>query len=308
MIVTGLNSNRYLVGNPIPVTMSLEASALFTTSSYIEMTITKIATHAGDETYTLPVIRLHPSPSGLTIDLAPYIKGLMPKPYIPYSSYTNPVPNYQRFNIALSETQTNTSNTFLSKTFVRGFKRDDEPYAITLSVNEELNPADKIPIWGAYPSARFWIDASSEIQSTTVVESQYIKQMKVPVACNPFYVRFMNSLGGYSFWMFNAWDWQTKSKEEGVIERPTFLDNESLGFTEENIVTVDSRVKREFYPLIRDLLVSPVIQVYQQFSTTRTWKKIELKGNSITENNYEDLIEVSLSFNLHLNNNPSVLW
>lgn len=308
MIVTGLNSNRYLVGNPIPVTMSLEAGALFTTSSYIEMTITKIATHPGDETYTLPIIRLHPSPSGLTIDLAPYIKGLMPKPYIPYSSYTNPIPNYQRFNIAMSETQTNTSNTFLSKTFVRGFKRDDEPYAITLAVNEELNPADKIPVWGAYPSARFWIDASSEIQSTTVVESQYIKQMKVPVACNPFYLRFMNSLGGYSFWMFNAWDWQTKSKEEGVIERPTFLDNESLGFTEENIVTVDSRVKREFYPLIRDLLVSPVIQVYQQFSTTRTWKKIELKGNSITENNYEDLIEVSLSFNLHLNNKPSVLW
>ena len=37
-------------------------------------------------------------------------------------------------------------------------------------------------------------------------------------------------------------------------------------------------------------------------------KKIELKGDSIIENNYEDLIEVSLTFDLYLGNNPSVLW
>lgn len=308
MIVSGLNSNRYLVGNPIPVTISLESDALFEISSYIDMTITKIATHEGDVTYTLPVIRLHPSANGLTIDLSPYIKGLMPSPYIPYSSYINPIPNYQRFNIGFSETQTNTSNSFLSKTFIRGFKREDNPYATNLAVNDQLNPCDKIPVWGPYPSARFWINASSEIESTVVVEDVYVKQMKIPTACNPFYVRFLNSLGGYSFWMFNSWDWNTKSKEEGVIERTTFLDNYSLGFTETNTVNVDTRVKREFYPLIKDLLVSPVIQVYQQFSTTRTWVKIELKGDSIIENNYEDLIEVSLTFDLYLGNKPSVLW
>lgn len=306
MIVTGLNSNRYLIGNPIPVNMKLEDDALFDITSYIEMTITKVATHTGDTTYTLPVIRLHPSPSGLTIDLAPYLKGLMPSPYIPTTSYTNPVPNYQRFSITLSETQTETSNTFLSKTFIRGFKRTKSNSGLTLSINENLYPTDKIPVWGAYPTARFWIDESSQIQSTTVVTDSYIKQMKVPTSCNPFYVRFLNSLGGYSFWMFNAWDWETKSDDVGVIENTTTMNNKSLGFNEENMVTVDSRVKREFYPLIRDLLVSPVIQVYDQFDMD--WLKIELNGKSITENNYDDMLEVNLTFDLMLNNKPSVIW
>lgn len=306
MIVTGLNSNRFLIGNPIPITLSLEGGALFNVASYIEMTITKTATHIGDVTYTLPVIRLHPSPSGLTIDLSPYIKGLMPKPYIPTTSYINPIPNYQRFNITFNENQTGTSNVFLSKTFIRGFKRYKSNSAITLNIGEELNPADKIPQWGGYPIARFWIDADSQIQSTTVVDDPYIKRMKVPTACNPFYVRFLNSKGGYSFWMFNSWDWKTKSKELDVIENTVNINNQSLGFTEENTVTVDTRVKREFYPLIRDLLVSPVVQVYDQFQMD--WLQIHLKGDDIQENNYEDMIEVTLTFDLMLNVNPSVIW
>lgn len=306
MIVTGLNSNRFLIGNPIPITLSLEGGALFNVASYIEMTITKTATHVGDVTYTLPVIRLHPSPSGLTIDLSPYIKGLMPKPYIPTTSYTNPVPNYQRFNITFNETQTGTSNVFLSKTFIRGFKRYKSNSAITLNIGEELNPVDKIPQWGSYPIARFWIDTESQIQSTSVVDAQYVRQMKVPTACNPFYVRFLNSKGGYSFWMFNSWEWNGKSKDLGVIEKTINIDNNSLGFIEENMVNADTRVKREFYPLMRDLLVSPVIQVHNQFEMD--WLKIEIKPETFKENNYEDMTEVTLTFDLMLNINPGVIW
>lgn len=306
MIVTGLNSNRYLIGNPIPINITLEGGELFAISSYIEMTITKVATHSGDVTYTLPVIRLYPSPSGLVIDLSPYLKGLMPTPYIPSTSYINPIPNYQRFTITFSETQTNTSNVFLSKTFIRGFKRSKSNGGFALSVSDNLRPTSMIPIWGSYPSARFWIDELSNIQSSIVVEDVYIKQMKVPTSCNPFYVRFLNSYGGYSFWMFNSWAWQTKSKELGVIETTLNVNNNSLGFSEENTVQVDTRVKREFYPIIRDLLVSPVIQVFNQFDND--WLKIELKGDNITENNYEDLIEVTLNFDLMLKSNPSVIW
>lgn len=305
MIVSGLNSNRFLAGNPIPVTLSL-SGASFEQGKFITMNITKLTTHGGEAPVTLPPIKLYPSPEGITIDLAPYIKGLLPNPYIPGNSYQNPVPNYQNFNITFSENQTDSSNAFLNKTFIRGYRREESDSAFTLSVNEQLNPADKIPVWTGYPSARFWIDASSTIQSTEVVEPEYSKQMRLPTNCDPFYVRFLNSLGGYSFWMFNSWEWKTQTKDVGVIERTAYLGNRSLGFKEDNTVTVDTRVKREFFVLIRDLISSPVVQVYDKFGMT--WKKIELKGNSITENNYEDMIEVTATFDLMLNNKPEVLW
>lgn len=304
MIVTGLNTNRFLAGNPIPVNLSL-SSGTFESGNYITMNITRLSTH-GEDAIVLPPTKLYPAPSGLEIDLAPYIKGLLPYPYVPGSSYQDPIPNYQNFNITFSENQTDTSNAFLNKTFIRGFKREQSLTAMTLSINTELYPTDKIPVWQGYPAVRTWLDASSTIRSTEVIESQYSKQMKAPTNCDPFYVRFLNSLGGYSYWMFNAWDWSTKTKDVGVIERNASQDNRSLGFSEQNTVTVDSRVKREFFPLIRDMIASPVIQVYDKFGMP--WKKIELKGQAITESNYEDMIEVTATFDLMIGNKPEVTW
>lgn len=305
MIVTGLNGNRFLTGNPIPVTFA-PSSQDFLSGSKIVLNITKLVTHSGDVAYTYPPVTLYPAAKGITIDLAPYIKGLMPDPYIPTSSYQNPVPNYQRFTIAVEETQGNTSQAFTNKTFIRGFKRTKNNSAITLPVGTTLNNADRIPVWGSYPTARFFIDSNNTIQSTTIVDSQYTKQMRVPTACNPFYVRFYNSLGGYSFWMFNAWEWNTDNDPVGVIKKTTSINNRSLGFTEQNTVTVDTRVKREFYGLMRDLVVSPVVQVYNQFDME--WLKIELQSASFSTSNYEDLQEPSFTFDLMLNTNPQTVW
>src|SRR5699024_1758256 len=144
----------------------------------ITLTITKLATHSGDVAYTYPPFTLYPSPKGITIDLAPYIKGLMPIPYVPDSSYQNPIPNYQRFTITVEETQGNTSQVFSNKTFIRGFERTKSNQGITLPIGTTLNNADRIPIWDSYPTARFFIDSNNTIQHQLVVDSQYTKRMR----------------------------------------------------------------------------------------------------------------------------------
>src|SRR5690606_1803167 len=133
MIVTGLNSNRFLAGNPIPVTLSLSGTS-FEQGHYITMNVTKLTTHSGELPVTLPPRKLYPKLEWISIALTPYIKGLLPSPYVPYNIYQNPVPNYQNFNITLSEHQTDSSNAFLNKTFIRGFKRVDSDTGFTLSV------------------------------------------------------------------------------------------------------------------------------------------------------------------------------
>lgn len=306
MVVTGLNSNRFLAGNPVPVTIT-QSSGTFATAAIITMTITKLATHPSDMQYTLPPVKLYPPSDGITFDLAPYIKGLLPEPYVPTTNYQNPVPNFQRFNITFNESQSDTSAAYLNKAFVRGFKRTKSNQAITLSSGEVLSPSPRIPVWPTFPSAYFTIDATGNIIPSTVVPTDVVKQMNPPASCDPFYVRFLNSLGGYSFWMFNAWEWEANSNSVGVIERTTSVNNKSLGFREESQVTLDTRVKREFFPLLRDLIVSPVVQVYNQFETNG-WLKIELQDGSFSENNYEDLVEFTCKADLMLNVNPQVVW
>jgi len=105
--------------------------------------------------------------------------------------------------------------------------------------------------------------------------------------------------------MFNSWEDNTESDEYGVIKR-TGINNKSLGFDQEDKVIVDTRVKREYYPLIRALIVSPAIQVYNQFDMD--WLKIELKGTTFETNNYDDLQEFTCEFDLMLNVNPGVIW
>lgn len=304
MIVSGLNSNRFLTGNPIPITITAD-SGEFAIGTKITMSITRQATHPGQSLYAYPPITLFPTSGGVEVDLRPYIVGMMPEPYIPTNSYQDPVPNYQVFNFSFSENQTDTSAIFSNKTFIRAFKRTKSNGALTFSINEELREGDRIPVWQGYPTARFWINGASQIRATTVVTSEHSKQMRLPTACNPFYVRFLNSKGGYSFWMFNSWEDNTQSKELGVIER-TGINNKSLGFSQEDTVVVDTRVKREFYPLIGALIVSPVIQVYNQFDMD--WLKIELKGTTFEINNYDDLQEPSFEFDLMLNVFPAVIW
>ena len=232
MIVSGLNTNRFLTGNPIPITITAD-SGEFAIGTKITMTIARQPTHPGQSLLSYPPITLYPVEGGVSVDLRPYIIGMMPEPYIPTNSYQDPVPNYQVFNISFSENRTDTSAIFSNKTFIRAFKRTKSNNALTFGINEELKEGEKIPVWQGYPTARFWIDSSSRIRATPVVTSEHSKQMRLPTACNPFYVRFLNSKGGYSFWMFNAWENATKSDDLGVIKQ-TGINNKSLGFDEEN--------------------------------------------------------------------------
>lgn len=288
MNLTGLNSNRYLAHNRIPITITGD----YNRDSEIVMSITR-----NSDSYNLPEIRLFPSPSGLVLDLSPYIKGLLPIPYVPGNSYSDPIPNTESFNITFSDSQD--SEVFLNKTFIRGGRRTSSMDAQTVSTNTRLAPVDILPYWDGYPNGDFKIDSSSRIRYNLLVDN--FKQMRNPKSCDPFYIRFLNSLGGYSFWMFNSYESDSDSNGLGTI---TGLKNRSLGFTNTTSINADTRVKREFYPLMLDLMVSPVVERYKDGE----WNQIFIKPGTFNSNNYEDLAEVTCEFETNLNYNPGVIW
>lgn len=301
MNVTGLSSNRFLVGNPIPVTFT----ETFPSTAVIRLTITREVTFTGQASETLPPIDLYPFGTSLTIDLAPYIKGLLPYPELP----SDPVKTYQLISISVgyfpAGTQTESYN-FPSKTFVRGWNEQKRTTAYTLPINEILRDSDLIPVWSGYPTEMYYMDVDSTIRSTPVVPPLEAKQMKLPSSCDPFYVRYLNSKGGYGFWMFDVWRWNSESESKGVIDRRPSPENSSLGFDREDTVTAEGRVRREFIQMYRALLYSPHVHVYNKFG--QTWTHIEVQEGSYEENSFEDLYEVSIEFKLSLNISPALVW
>ncbi len=307
MIITGLNSNRFLTGNGIPVQIAPDGGQTFATGTLVTMTISRLATHPGQEVYTLPPSKLYPGPNGVVIDLAIILRGLMPYPYVPTASYEDPVPNYQNFTFTFEEDQTNTSQVFSNKTFVRGYRRTWTPTAQTLGATELLSPVATIPFWDGFPIAAFQMEANT-IKPLLVLPEGLGRRMRPPNACDPLYVRFMNSLGGYSFWMFNSWDWGLGSSPSGVVE--TTGPDRSLGFTQESTITAHGRVKSEHYPLMRDLISSPVIQIYStgEVPFDQPWTKVEGKSNTFDVGNYDGMREVSFQFALDQKIHTQTTW
>lgn len=307
MIVSGLNNNRFLTGNGIPVQITPDGGQTFATGTLVTMTISRLATHPGQEIYTLPPSKIYPGPNGVTLELSEIIRGLMPYPYVPTAAYQDPVPNYQNFTFTFEEDQTNTSEVFSNKTFVRGYRRTWTPTAQTLGATELLSPVGTIPFWDGFPIAVFQMDANT-ISPILVLPEGLGKRMRPPTACEPLYVRFMNSLGGYSFWMFNSWEWGLSSSPSGTI--PATGETKSLGFDQENTITAHGRIKSEHYPLIRDLIASPVIQIYStgEVPFSQPWTKVEAKQNSFNTSNYGDMQEVSFQFELDQKIHAQTTW
>ena len=304
MVVTGLNSNRFLAGNSIPVSVA-PSSGSFSQGTTVTMSVIKLVTHPGDVQYILPPVTFYVSPTGIDFDIRPYIKGLLPDPYVPGTSIMDPTPNYQNFTITFQESASDSSQTFTGKTFVRGFRWERTGSSQTLGSSEVLSPTDRIPVWTGWPSSYSYME-SNQIRTSPIVPSDLVRQMKEPTACDPLYLRFLNSLGGYSYWMFLSWERRTESDQVGTIVQPTFPGDKNLGYGTNVTITADTRAKREFFPILKALLVSPVVQAYDV--NANRWDKIEPSNGAFTENNYEDLVEASFTFDSALNVDPRVIW
>lgn len=313
LVVTGLSSNRFLVGNPIPVTFSLDTGN-FPANSLIKLTITRNVSHSGDVVQALPAMNLYlPQTGSLTIDLAPYMKGLLPYAYVPGTSYADPIPNYQSISIAVAYyanangTQTEAVS-YLNKTFVRGWEEGKRNAAYTVGSGDILRDADLIPVWNGYPASMFFMEVDNTIRSTPAIPSTESKLMKVPSSCDPFYVRYLNSKGGYGFLLFDVWNWTTTSEDLGMINNSPHPFIKDLGFDRDDTVTAQMRIRREFFPMFRALILSPVVQVYNKFGNVGEWTQIKVVDSSFEESSFEDMVEVSAEFDLHLNINPAQVW
>lgn len=302
MKILGLGSDLYYINNQIWIDLiEIQQSA-----KWINISLSNI----NDPSQTVVAIkplRLYNFGSTVEYDLSDVIKGNFTEPHYP-ANILNDEPigtNYVRFQITFTEILINNTagaSITIIKTFLRGgFAAQTSN--INSGIMSILQYNGKIPRWGFYPVRKFWINADKKIVSTNIIPDSETIDMPV-IGCLPLYLRFLNEFGGYSYWMFETESKIQKTKTYDIIESRT--GSYHLGVEVDYGLEGESRIRREFFPLIKGLMKSPEIYAYNQYF--KEWANVSIADHTFTENNFEDLQKVSIRLNVKTTEKPAVIW
>lgn len=305
MIIKGLESNGFFINNPIYI----EVSELVNTK-YIEVTLS----YNGVNSVTY---KLYSDLQGkVLVNVANMVRVMLPIPVANTDYVNNTTENtVHELTITIKEYKTDNTNTEQSftKKFIRGGKIGNLINK-TSSTEIVLTNSNKLPVWrnrpvalynmtndlvvGKYPiivNTNFYDDGFNidiEVQTTRYVDGVYLK--------------FLNSLGGYSYWNFERTSTKLKTDNIGYYVTPSIAGElvNDMGQEVQEESTVESVVKVEYIGIIKDLITSS--EVYQ-FTGDNNWERIILDGNSITINPVKKVYDVSISYKRHNTFTPTTL-
>lgn len=302
MTITGLEGNGYLINNPIIVSVS--------GSDVLRLEL-NILNQQNGKSVTLPNLYPNPSNQLITFNLDDVIKGLFTEPFH-NEEYISTTPitlinNSNKFTITFNlvilggsvETQT------VNKTFIRGGKYNDLRNQ-KIPSNSFLTPTPITPIFTGYPFSFYYLNSDYKVEKLNQTVGLYPQSPFEYVrekGCNGKYIVFLNHLGGYSYWLFDNFEDEASSSNLGIINNG--FDNKDLGNIYDNSFKVFGKIPERFYPLMRDLILSPDIWIWQK--ETQSWKRIYSDGNKWVANGAKTAYKVDYKFSDFNNYNPALL-
>lgn len=311
MRILGLEANGYLIDNPIYLTFAPANADV----SHMELSISNLYT--GKE---IRNVRLYPREDGKCyVDIAPIVKGLFPAPKH-NTDYTTNVPidinelaNQITIDVTAYMYESANEHDKQTRTFVRGgvYAINDLSTNLSMTNNRLLSPVQVLPEWNGFPFA-YYVYSGGKVKK--VNKNASIVGMDVTIknerirTCNGSYIKFLNAIGGYSYYLF---DTSTESKSNSHLG-VTFNANRltDLGHEVEFDLTVSGKVKSEYMPIISDLAHSKEIYLYlsDQPDPDKRWKRIISKENKIETKSEAKGYTVSVKFEQVKLYNPSLIW
>lgn len=118
---------------------------------------------------------------------------------------------------------------------------------------------------------------------------------------HPFYIRWINVLGGRDHWMFTKRNEQKKSEITESF-KPYIQDQEQAGTFEETIagnggkaiVAGSGHITREDYEVLSDIVYSPKIEWYNE--TFQKWVQVKLDNPTIEKDYNAERADIELTF------------
>lgn len=285
--INGLVNDFFLSNNPIFVNIEeTNAFDFFTVKvgSYPASTITPINKKA-------------------ILDISSYVKSLLPlgnnmvRLSIVVSSYRKVGGNDQLL-----------SSTTLNKYFIRGGKRGSQTNTTGKPLSA-LIVTDKIPYWNGYLATYSFLNTTNNQASIEmiVVNPDFMRNtdLRKVKGCNSTYVMFLNSLGGYSYWMFEGVTDQQKNTNEGLINNTQMID---LGNSYDQELELYSKVPKSYIALIQDLIISPEIYIYRIGEEGIVWDRYYSANNTLEANPAKNAQSVKVKLKPFNKFNPQVVW
>src|SRR5690606_34253914 len=167
--------------------------------------------------------------------------------------------------------------------------------------------------WQGFQSAKYTLNESNQVVFTNILNNEEIERRKV-VTCNPAFLRFLNTKGGYSYWLFEEWEMKKKTTKTERIER---VGNPfDLGLKSTHELSLNTRVEERYIATLDALLQSPEVWAYRVSDTFFTkgnlekgvWTRIYNNGGDIKWNAFERVNEYSFEFDLLFKQNPELKW
>lgn len=303
MIIKGLELNGYYINNPLYI----EVSDLINTK-YIEVTL------AGANSV---IYKLYSDLQGkVLVNLASMVRVMLPLTSA-NTDYTNNTTENTVHELSITIKEYKTDNTTteqsFSKKFVRGGKIGNLINQVA-QVGVTLTNSTKLPVWKGRPVALYnmtndlTVGKHPIVVNTSFFDDGFNIQIEVQTTryVDGVYLKFLNSLGGYSYWNFERTSSKLKTDSIGYYVTPTINGEQvnDMGQTIDEESTAESVVKSEYIGIIKDLITSS--EVYQ-LTYDNNWERVILDGNSITINPVKKVYDVSISFKRHNTFTPTTL-
>lgn len=293
LTITGLQSNYYLANNPIYITAR-------ETSSW-DYAVVKV----GD----LPVATVTPIDNEVRFNIAPFIKSLMPN--VSFNVFDNILSAEIRvttFRRLLNNVSIVVSQETFNKTFIRGGNNRNLPN-YNVSANQILKVTDKLPYWSGYNamySRMVQAGSINTISEYPLDHPQNIPNEKERLSvkgCNPKFVKFLNRLGGYSYWLFEVSETALTNNDLGTINNNYIAD---LGYSYNEEIELYSKIPERYMSLMEDLIFSPSTWLFEK--EENKWHRVKLSNNNVKINRANKAQEFKIKIKPFTNYNPSLIW
>ncbi|MDM1542355.1 hypothetical protein [Empedobacter sp. 189-2] len=305
MIIKGLEANGYYTNNPLYI----EVSELVNTK-YIEVTLY----YNGVNSVTY---KLYSDLQGkVLVNIASMVRVMLPLTSA-NNDYTNNTNENTVNELTIKIKETKTDNTTTEQSFIKKFVRGGKIgnlINITSSTGVTLVNSTKLPIWKDRPVALYYMNSDLVVRKLPInatgsyFDSVHNIQVELQTTryTDGVYIKFLNSLGGYSYWNFERSSTKLKTDNIGYYATPTIAGEvvNDMGQEINEEQTVESVVKAEYIGILQDLITSS--EVYK-YDGDNNWERIILDGNSITINPVKKVYDVSISFKRHNTFTPTTL-
>lgn len=293
MIIEGLTYSNYLINNRINLLVYD-----FTNAKHLIVEFTNTYTNR------IATLKVYPINNTFKFDISGFVKSTFIYPNSDLQITINKID----IKFTLVFLNNTTEIVEMQKAFIRGGNNqgvyaDLEPKRNYLpnAPAVELLITNKTPIW----SADITTAPSTQLSGGefTVGETTEVERLDVP--CKGIKVMFLNQYGTYSFWYFNYYEINDKTKHIGVIGTvytDFLLDHfNNIGSHVETSITVKDNVPLRFNELIRHLVVS--METYVYFGTEQI--RVSINNSKWVFNSKENTYKHSITFDFANVLNPS---